>query len=62
MITGLLLTSHCWRRVSPWRCAAAVVLWIGADVLVGIAMAALLGAWNGSARFQGKEAAHGDQG
>lgn len=43
MITALILCGG-WRKVGALRIIAAVALIIGADVLVGIAVAALLGA------------------
>lgn len=44
------LTFCAWRQAGPKRALAAVALAIGADLLVGIAVAALLGAGHGWGR------------
>lgn len=44
MILGLLVGSGFWRRCSIWRSLGVVALTLAADVLVGVAVSALIGA------------------
>ncbi len=43
MISGLIIASRSWRCVGPFRCLAAALVLLGADLAVGVAIASLLG-------------------
>jgi hypothetical protein len=47
MIFGYVLAARSWRDVGVLRSLAAIGLVLAADVLVGVAVSALLGTWAG---------------
>jgi hypothetical protein len=53
MILGYVLSARAWKQVGALRALAAIGLVFAADLMVGVAVSALLGTWAGWGRNDG---------